>query len=399
MGEQNNEITSNTGAPKQPLVAFVAITGVLTIALAAWWQQWALLVLVALWALGGLLLFRSQTQQASVREQAAREIDQKAQQAGIDQQIQKLEAIFQRLLPVWQRHITTVEAQMCESIGDMTHRFGALVGEMQSVTNASYFAKDSEHSSSISDDKSALSGLFTDLAKMNKAKQSQLDELTQLVQNTKELDGLAGDVRKIAEQTNLLALNAAIEAARAGDSGRGFAVVADEVRTLSTQSGQTGSKITDQINNLNSKMTEFYQRSKQATEQESKALEGGEATLTRVIKHLEARAHQLSAQGQSMLEVGLSVRTSIEQMLIDFQFQDRSSQMLKQIITSIDELVAEIEQQRHVREQQQPNRSIDVEQLLATMKDRYVAREQHAQHESQGSKNSNQASNGSVNFF
>ncbi|MPL94258.1 Methyl-accepting chemotaxis protein III [bioreactor metagenome] len=43
-------------------------------------------------------------------------------------------------------------------------------------------------------------------------------------------------VEDIAFQTNILALNAAVEAARAGNAGRGFAVVAEEVRNLAGKS-------------------------------------------------------------------------------------------------------------------------------------------------------------------
>ena len=68
------------------------------------------------------------------------------------------------------------------------------------------------------------------------------------------LGDMAEDVGKLARQTNLLSINAAIEAARAGDSGRGFAVVAAEVRRLSTESGDTGRRIGEQVNGFGERM-------------------------------------------------------------------------------------------------------------------------------------------------
>ncbi len=72
--------------------------------------------------------------------------------------------------------------------------------------------------------------------------------------------GLAESARKVgevielisdvAEQTNLLALNATIEAARAGDAGKGFAVVAAEVKNLATQTQQSATDITQQVNQM-----------------------------------------------------------------------------------------------------------------------------------------------------
>jgi methyl-accepting chemotaxis protein len=281
----------------------------------------------------------------------------------------------------------------------MAGRFGQLVKEIQSITKTTQDFEGRDAFSSIDSDKEELAALFVDLKQLVQDNQAQFTHLSELVSYTQELTSLAGEVGKIAQQTNLLALNAAIEAARAGESGRGFAVVADEVRTLSTQSGITGARISERINELNVRMTGFQALSLTATQEESDALGVAEQTLARVIGHLESRATYLQLQSNDMREVGHTIESEIEQMLVAFQFQARSSQMLIQINLSIDEMAQQVLDQRTARSSDLEPQPIDVDLLLATMKDRYVATEQHKQHSANDTSYKSHAEGGSVNFF
>ena len=109
---------------------------------------------------------------------------------------------------------------------------------------------------------------------------SSSDELKDMLESTKKMAALSGNVEeilkefknqfgkvksetgtieKISSQTNLLALNASIEAARAGEHGRGFAVVADEIRDLSMGTQNSSGSIMEALKLLevtSEKMTE-----------------------------------------------------------------------------------------------------------------------------------------------
>lgn len=375
------------------------IVGAIVFCGLVWLSHWWLAGLSLLSYFGFAWVLRAQIHKSTHLYQSRQLAYEKEKRHHVDQQVAKLEAIISRLVPVWQGHIVSVDQQMNQSVANMTERFSSIISEIEKVSSNSTGIADQLHSPGIEDDKALLKALFNDLNLMNSAKLHHLEQLTALVNDTKALDGLAAEVRKIAQQTNLLALNAAIEAARAGESGRGFAVVADEVRTLSAQSGQTGERITQQITELNQRMAELYQLTDAATLQESQALEGGESILIRVIDHLENRTLQMKDEGIQALELGRQVKREIEQILVDFQFQDRCDQMLRQLVASIDELTELIRVQQQAREAGLPIPEGDVDSLLAMMKQRYVATEQHIHHSSRKDSHYQHAEKSSINFF
>jgi len=107
---------------------------------------------------------------------------------------------------------------------------------------------------------SQLRGLIENFQGFVHSRDEVMQSVRSLAGTSTQLREMAEDVAKLARQTNLLSINAAIEAARAGTSGRGFAVVAGEVRRLSTESGETGKRIGEQVNDFGTRMHEALTR-------------------------------------------------------------------------------------------------------------------------------------------
>jgi methyl-accepting chemotaxis protein len=117
------------------------------------------------------------------------------------------------------------------------------------------------------------------------------DRTLALAGRVNEIEGILELINDIADQTNLLALNAAIEAARAGDAGRGFAVVADEVRRLA-------------------------ERSKAASAQIAKLVEGAQAQSGETVMALEKSVQQMDrglAMMKSVAEAGGEMHAAHQQ--------------------------------------------------------------------------------------
>ncbi|MCG8425745.1 MAG: methyl-accepting chemotaxis protein [Chromatiales bacterium] len=251
---------------------------------------------------------------------------------------------------------------------------------------------------SIDDDREELHNLFRKFEGIIKKNDDLAEKINHLNDYIKELDVMAMDVRKIAEQTNLLALNAAIEAARAGESGRGFAVVADEVRNLSNESSKTGDLITKKTEELGSVMSHLVNSSSDTSATVSGTIESAEETVERVIDHLESQADTFKSEGTELLNLSQSINTEIEHMLVAFQFQDRVSQILQQVTTSLNEIEQLVQQRRNQRLSGEEPRPLNTEDLLSHMKGSYTTTEQHINHNPSSSTEEHAASD-EITFF
>lgn len=169
------------------------------------------------------------------------------------------------------------------------------------------------------------------------------NEMLSTVQTLADASGslrtMADDVSRLARQTNLLSINAAIEAARAGPSGRGFAVVAGEVRRLSTESGDTGRRISDQIEQFSAAVERAVGHASQAAEADALTIKASESTVSDVVAQVDDAVTQLQKRAADQRAQSALVKAQVEQLIQSLQFQDRVHQILDQLRFSMSSAV------------------------------------------------------------
>ncbi len=237
-------------------------------------------------------------------------------------------------MPIWAKQIETSRQQTESAIVALTERFsgivqrlGAALGHESGGYDAAADARQSERD---------LQLVMDALRTIQKSREELAQEIRGLASYTDELRHMATEVESIAFQTNMLALNAAIEAAHAGEMGKGFAVVAHEVRGLSNAARETGKRITQKVGVISDALAKIGDTNEQVTERDQRDMENSEGHIRAVLSRFTQSTTQLAETTRRSMEQSRAIKDEIGESLVQLQFQDRVSQILAQVVSSLD---------------------------------------------------------------
>lgn len=338
----------------------------------------------------------------NVEQMRATGLRQQEQLNQLQQMATNYQQLIRELLPLWQRQTDLAKYQMEQSITELVNRFSEIHGRLQSsVASAQETAKGMSGQQGLSGvidfANVELGQLVQTLRNAIQQRDELLTEIAGLSEITNELSTMGADVAGIASQTNLLALNAAIEAARAGEYGRGFAVVADEVRTLSSRSGETGSRIGKRIQQANAALQKTLDRTTEYAAQDDQRLNQSESSIEEVLHQFQQSSERIIQSASSLESESSHVQHSVEEVLVNLQFQDRVGQILSHVTNDMEKFVAIIQEHQQCLDAGQDVEPIDINKWLADVRKTYTTLEQVDVHH--GKQDFNKPSNSDVTLF
>ncbi|HXY95674.1 MAG TPA: methyl-accepting chemotaxis protein [Steroidobacteraceae bacterium] len=247
-----------------------------------------------------------------------------------------LAAACSQALPIWAKQIDTARLQAQEAVVSLMQRFQNIINRLDTALGA---ARSQAGASTVADDavqgQQLLAQVIEALRAIRSSRDALAHEIRGLAAYADELRKMSSDVEIIAFKTNMLALNAAIEAAHAGDVGKGFAVVAKEVRELSAAARDTGKSIGHKVGLISNSLAQIVSTNERVSTRDEAAVSESEQHIHTVLERFRQRTQLLTDSAARSNAESESIKDDVCEALVQLQFQDRTGQILQQVVASI----------------------------------------------------------------
>jgi methyl-accepting chemotaxis protein len=252
------------------------------------------------------------------------------------------------VLPVWRRQIDSARQHSEDSVGNILASFGAISQRLDQAI-AMTQGQQAEVSQSSTDElvtrnEEALREMLKPMREAMDSRDQVYAKLDLVSEAMSELRQASLQIKQLARRTNMVALNASVEASRAGERGSGFAVVAQEVRQLATQSGEAANKMMTRTNGIDLELQELRIRAAAHDSSDEALRDQADRSARAVIGSLLHSLSELNSTSSELQSAGAAVHEEYERVLMNFQTQDRLSQMLCCVTDDINRLLQWLEQ-------------------------------------------------------
>ncbi len=216
--------------------------------------------------------------------------------------------------------------RLAESANEQSAQMGEIIEKAGTLELEGESIPISDFTQMFNDTLSESVSQILDISKMAMSMVFNMDDAMKNLEDTK---GLVTRVQKITKQTNLLALNASIEANKAGLAGRSFAVVADEVKTVARDIAKLSEDMQQKIGTVSTSVETGYGILKQVATTDMSENIIAKEKLDLLMDSLVARNDSFKEALTKTAETSQRISSTIQEMTIGMQFQDRTSQVVQ----------------------------------------------------------------------
>ena len=171
---------------------------------------------------------------------------------------------------------------------------------------------------------------------VSKTAMSMVYSLDGAITQLNDVEAFIGRVQKITKQTNLLALNATIEATRAGDAGKGFRVVADEVKNLSKEIAKLSEEMYTKINSVVQSVKDGYRILEQVATIDMSDTIIVKQKIDGLMGSMRQQSYATSKVLGETAAAAQATSHTISSMIVEMQFQDKATQNIQNVVSSMD---------------------------------------------------------------
>jgi len=108
-------------------------------------------------------------------------------------------------------------------------------------------------------------------------------------------------------------------------------VVADEVRQLSKMSAGTGAEIRGKVQGISQSVERAVVDAANLDRTEQALLQSAESAMSKILTEFDTEIRGMEHRMQELQDAGRVVGEAIQRVLVDLQFQDRTSQILSHV--------------------------------------------------------------------
>lgn len=161
-------------------------------------------------------------------------------------------------------------------------------------------------------------------------------------QNFKTLGKFADNMREIMLETRVLSVNASIESSNGNQFSENFKFVSQEIRNLSMGGSDLVTEVTKLITNVSESMFQTEKELIQSIESNISLERDAQELMNKIFDDVNQEINSLSKSSQQCANEYIQIEKAIDEILINFQFQDRLSQELAAVTRYIKSVACQL---------------------------------------------------------